>query len=114
MLGPNGPLPIHITEYVRHRLRHAGDPTLSRFLDLLNHRFLALLYRAWAQAQQHANRDRPDEDDYRTYVGSFIGIAPSALGSGAWYFTALLRRKPNQRLASSFGCCRSAAARSSL
>ena len=24
LLGPNGPLPVHITEYVRHRLRHAG------------------------------------------------------------------------------------------
>ena len=60
LLGPNGPLPIHITEYARHRLRHAGDPTLSRFLDLLHHRFIALFYRAWAQAQPHVNRDRPD------------------------------------------------------
>jgi len=58
LLGPNGPLPIHVTEYARHRLRHAGDATLSRFLDLFNHRFLALFYRAWAQAQPHVNRDR--------------------------------------------------------
>jgi type VI secretion system protein ImpH len=79
LLGPNGPLPIHITEYARHRLRHAGDPTLSRFLDLINHRFLALLYRAWAQAQPHVNRDRADDDRYLTYVGSFIGVAPSSL-----------------------------------
>jgi len=82
LLGPNGPLPIHITEYARHRLRHAGDPTLSRFLDLLNHRFVALLYRAWAQAQPHVNRDRPRDDRYLTYVGSFIGIAPQVLRHG--------------------------------
>jgi type VI secretion system protein ImpH len=79
MLGPNGPLPIHLTEYARHRLRHAGDPTLSRFLDLFHHRFIALLYRAWAQAQPHVNRDRANEDRYLAYVGAFIGTAPATL-----------------------------------
>ena len=79
MLGPNGPLPIHLTEYVRHRLRHASDPTLSRFLDMLHHRFIALLYRAWAQAQPHVNRDRAGDDHYLSYVGTFIGIAPGSL-----------------------------------
>jgi type VI secretion system protein ImpH len=79
LLGPNGPLPIHLTEYARHRLRHAGDPTLSRFLDMFHHRFLALFYRAWAQAQPHVNRDRAGEDHYLTYVGTFIGLAPASL-----------------------------------
>jgi type VI secretion system protein ImpH len=77
LLGPNGPLPIHVTECARERLRHAGDPTLSRFLDLFHHRFLALFYRAWAQAQPHVNRDRPDEDRFGTYVGAFAGVAPA-------------------------------------
>jgi type VI secretion system protein ImpH len=79
LLGPNGPLPIHLTEYVRHRLRHSNDPTLSRFLDLLHHRFLALFYRAWAQAQPHVNRDRPDEDRYMVFVGAFVGVSPTSL-----------------------------------
>lgn len=79
LLGPNGPLPIHITEYARHRLRHAGDPTLSRFLDLFHHRFIALFYRAWAQAQPHVNRDRPEHDRFHIYIGSFVGIAPQPL-----------------------------------
>jgi type VI secretion system protein ImpH len=79
LLGPNGPLPIHLTEYARHRLRQAGDPTLSRFLDLFHHRFLALLYRAWAQAQPHVNRDRAGDDHYLTYVGTFIGLAPTSV-----------------------------------
>ena len=78
LFGPNGPLPMHITEYARDRLRHAGDPTLARFLDLLHHRFLALFYRAWAQAQRHVQRDRPDEDRFTVYIGSFVGLAPSA------------------------------------
>jgi type VI secretion system protein ImpH len=79
LLGPNGPMPIHFTEYTRHRLRHASDPALSRFLDLLHHRFIALFYRAWAQAQPHVNRDRAGQDRYRVYIGSFIGVAPSAM-----------------------------------
>jgi type VI secretion system protein ImpH len=77
LFGPNGPLPLHVTEYARERLRLAGDPTLSRFLDIFHHRFLALFYRAWAQAQPHVNRDRPKEDRFTTYVGSFIGMAPA-------------------------------------
>ena len=78
LLGPNGPLPIHITEYARERLRNAGDPTLSRFLDLFHHRFLALFYRAWADAQPHVNRDRPDTDHFTSYIGALIGLAPGA------------------------------------
>ena len=79
LLGPNGPLPIHLTEYTRHRLQHSNDPTLSRFLDLLHHRFIALFYRAWAQAQPHVNRDRAGQDRYRTYIGTFVGVAPPPL-----------------------------------
>jgi type VI secretion system protein ImpH len=78
LLGPNGPLPLHITEYARERLRHAGDATLSRFLDLLHHRFLTLFYRAWAQAQPHVNRDRPKDDRFAAYVGAFLGVSPPA------------------------------------
>jgi type VI secretion system protein ImpH len=78
LLGPNGPLPLHLTEYARERLRHAGDPTFSRFLDVLHHRFLALFYRAWAQAQPHVSHDRPREDRFTMYVGAFAGLAPAA------------------------------------
>jgi type VI secretion system protein ImpH len=77
LLGPNGPLPLHITEYARQRLRQSGDPTLSRFLDLLHHRFVAFFYRAWAQAQPHVNRDRPADDRFASYIGAFFGVAPA-------------------------------------
>jgi type VI secretion system protein ImpH len=78
LLGANGPLPLHLTEFARERLRHVGDATFLRFLDLFHHRFLALLYRAWAQAQPHVGRDRPDADPFAGYIGSFMGIAPAA------------------------------------
>jgi type VI secretion system protein ImpH len=77
LLGPNGPLPLHLTEYARERLRNAGDRTLARFLDTLQHRFVAMFYRAWAQAQPHVNRDRPESDRFGGYVASFIGLRPA-------------------------------------
>lgn len=79
LLGPNGPLPLHLTEYARHRQLHHGDETFTRFLDLIHHRFLALFYRAWAQAQPTVSLDRPQQDRFATYVGSLIGIGQPGL-----------------------------------
>lgn len=76
--GANGPLPIHLTDFVRERIRHVGDRTLSRFLDTFSHRFALYLYRAWVQVRPTASFDRPSGDRFRTYVGSAIGLgAPS-------------------------------------
>lgn len=74
LLGPNGPLPLHLTEYARERLLHHGDATFARFLDLINHRFLLLFYRAWAQAQPVASLDRRGDDRFAKYVGSLFGL----------------------------------------
>jgi type VI secretion system protein ImpH len=74
LLGPNGPLPLHLTDYARERLLHGGDATLTRFLDIFNHRFLSLFYRAWAQAQPAVMGDRPLEDHFPVYVGSLLGL----------------------------------------
>jgi type VI secretion system protein ImpH len=77
--GPNGPLPLHMTEYVRDRLRNANDPTLARFFDVFHHRILSLFYRAWANSQPTVSRDRPQQDHFLTYVGALIGMAMPAL-----------------------------------
>lgn len=80
-LGPNGPLPLHLTEFARERLLHNADPTLVRFLDLFTHRFLALFYRAWAQAQPTTSFDRPRDDRFADYVGALVGVgAPTLRG----------------------------------
>jgi type VI secretion system protein ImpH len=79
LLGPNGPLPLHITEYARDRLRHAGDPTFPRFLDIFHHRFLALFYRAWAQGQPTVSLDRPADDHFSRYVATLVGLGTAEL-----------------------------------
>jgi type VI secretion system protein ImpH len=100
LLGPNGPLPLHLTEFARERLLHHADPTFARFLDVFNHRFLAFFYRAWAQAQPAVNLDRPREDRFAGYVGAFVGIgSPRMRGRDAvpdaakLFFSGLLARQ---------------------
>lgn len=78
-LGPNGPLPLHLTDYARQRVHHHGDSTLSRFLDLFHHRILSLFYRAWADSQPVVQRDRPERDRFMLYVGALIGLGLPAL-----------------------------------
>ncbi len=79
LLGPNGPLPLHLTEYARDRLRNARDPTFARFLDIFHHRMLTLFYRAWANAEPTVNFDRPETDRFALYVGALFGLGMPSL-----------------------------------
>jgi type VI secretion system protein ImpH len=79
LFGPQGPLPLHLTEYVRERLRHAGDRTFSAFADLFHHRLLLLFHRAWSTAQPTAAQDRPLENRFDSYVGALLGIGMASL-----------------------------------
>ncbi len=74
LLGPHGPMPLHITEYVHDRELNYGDHTLARFLDVFNHRMISLFYRAWACNRQTVSHDRPEEDRFSIYIGSLFGI----------------------------------------
>ncbi|MCC8392519.1 type VI secretion system baseplate subunit TssG [Paraburkholderia sp. MMS20-SJTR3] len=77
LLGPNGPLPLHLTDFARERIMHHGDAAFAHMLDMLLHRFLLLFYRAWSQGRPATSMDRPD-DRFAFYVGSLIGFADDA------------------------------------
>jgi type VI secretion system protein ImpH len=79
LLGPNGALPLHLTEYARERATHHGDVTLQRFLDMLTHRFALLFYRAWAEAQPTVSLDRPGNKATFNRLGALVGIGLPAL-----------------------------------
>lgn len=78
VFGPNGPLPLHITEYAHSRIVNHNDPTFSAFTDVFHHRMLSLFYRAWANAQPTVSYDRPETDQYAKYIGSLFGIGMPA------------------------------------
>ncbi len=73
LFGPNGPLPLHLTEYTRERARN-GDTAISRFADIFHHRLISLFYRAWANSQPAVQFDRPQADRFARYVGSLAGL----------------------------------------
>jgi len=79
LTGPNGPLPLHLTEYARDRVQHAGDHTLVRFFDVFHHRLLTLFYRSRAMAEPTIQFDRPETDRFALYVGSLCGLGSPAL-----------------------------------
>jgi type VI secretion system protein ImpH len=78
MFGPQGALPLTTTDEAYTWLR-ARDDAFPRFVDIFQARFLALFFRAWADARPIAQHDRPAEDRFRDYVGSVIGLG------AAWF-----------------------------
>lgn len=78
LFGPNGPMPLVMTEYVRERAELYGDKALVEFFDLFHHRLIALFYRAWAEAQPTNSLDRPESDSFSRYVGSLLGLQAEA------------------------------------
>lgn len=102
LLGPHGPLPLYITEYVHDRRHNAKDQTLARFLDIFNHRMISFFYRAWAVNQKAVHFERgpatwesvapagqtrafaPAEDRFIAFVFSTFGMGmPNMIGRDA-------------------------------
>jgi len=73
LFGPNGPLPLHLTEYAHERLTQWDDPTFTAFADVFHHRLIVLFYRAWADAQPTVSLDRPERARFDAYLASLIG-----------------------------------------
>lgn len=100
LLGPNGALPLHLTELARERQHHHADPTFKRFLDLLTHRLSLLFYRAWAEAQPVVSLDRRGDAPFARRLGSLTGLGlPAMAGRDALddaaklHFTGRLARQ---------------------
>ena len=95
LFGPNGPLPLYLTEHAREATYESDGNALSAFADLFHHRSIALFYRAWADAQPTVAADRAGASPFDRYVASLIGRAlridrahASTPPPGAMYFFA--------------------------
>jgi len=73
LFGPNGPLPLHLTEYVHNAVNIDKDAGLQAFFDIFQHRAALLFYRAWSSAQAAASLDRPGDDVFSRYIGCLTG-----------------------------------------
>ena len=83
LTGIRGVLPLHYTEQMIAR-KAAKDDTLAQFLDLFNHRFLSLFFRAW---QKHhppvlyelAAIQRRQPDPFTHHLFDLIGMGTDGL-----------------------------------
>ena len=68
LLGPEGPMPLHLTRWVLDRLsqrwfsgadaEQTSDTTFVDFVNILQHRMITLYYRAWADAHPAVQVER--------------------------------------------------------
>ena len=74
LFGPQGPLPLHLTEYARDRKRNHRDSAFVDFCNsLMTHRLLSLFFRAWASSQPTASMDKGGDDIVAAKISSFSG-----------------------------------------
>ena len=76
LFGPNGPMPLHLTEYAFKREHQFRDTTLRAFSDIFHHRILSLFYRAAISGEPTYSYDRPKEDHFSLYTGALAGFGP--------------------------------------
>ena len=79
LFGPNGPLPLCLTEYAYERILHHGDATFAAFCNVFHHRLLSFFFRAWADAQKTVDFDRPTDQQWSQFVASLIGLGMESL-----------------------------------
>jgi type VI secretion system protein ImpH len=95
LLGPEGPMPLHLTRWVLDRLSQrwfvagvegaTSDTTFLDFANMAQHRMLALYYRAWADQRPEVQAERPGAGRLGAMLGALAGagrddIAPVKLG----------------------------------
>ena len=78
MFGPHGPLPPHLTEFARERQRSYRDPTFVAFANMLTHRTMSVLYRAWTTGQPAVDLDRGPRGRMARKVASLSGMHGAA------------------------------------
>ena len=84
LLGPEGPLPLHVTRWVLDRLsqrwfagadaHQTSDTTFVDFVNILQHRMIALFYRAWADAHPGVQVERAVGGRIRSMLEAMAGV----------------------------------------
>lgn len=76
--GAQGPLPLPYTEMIIQRLRN-GDKSLAEFLDIFNHRLMAILHRLRKQYLVSLNTLTPEKTEIAVGLKAFLGLGSPSL-----------------------------------
>lgn len=78
LTGPQGVLPLEYSELVAERVRQR-DHALRDFLDLFNHRFLSLFFRAWERTHTHGTDAATGDDPLERHLLDLAGMGTPGL-----------------------------------
>ena len=100
LYGPSGVLPTHYTQLLMDIQRDVRGPerrSLRDWLDLFNHRFISLFYRAWEKYRFHLQYERGeafrrDADTFTLGLRSVMGFGTQGIHTGSVH-----ARKPRAR-----------------
>lgn len=91
LLGPEGPMPLHLTRWVLDRLsqrwfagagaEQTSDTTFVDFVNVLQHRMMALFYRAWADAHPGVQVERGASGRLHAMLAAMAGIGLAGTGN---------------------------------
>ncbi len=88
LCGVNGPMPLEFTSLVFQRSHNHYDRTLQCFLDIINHPFLRLYYRAYADHTAAICCDRENDNIlarvFQVLLGQPAGISDCAACRNLW------------------------------
>jgi len=73
MTGPLGVLPLYYSLFVAERAR-ARDRASRDFLDIFNHRFVSLFYRAWEKNRFAVAYERDQSDRVTEHLADLLGL----------------------------------------
>jgi type VI secretion system protein ImpH len=79
LFGPHGPMPLHFTEYAYERQVQSKDFTIAAFLNVFHHRLISFFFRAWADSQKTVDLDRPEDQHFAVFLGTFFGFGTDAM-----------------------------------
>lgn len=74
LFGPQGALPLELTEFAMDRERDFRDETFVEFVNVFQHRMYSFFYRAYAAAEPTIQYDSPGQDRFQFYVGALAGV----------------------------------------
>ncbi|WP_322867356.1 type VI secretion system baseplate subunit TssG [Aquicoccus sp. G2-2] len=84
LIGPEGPMPLHMTRWIMQRLSNrwfagdsagaTSDTSFIDFLNMLQHRMIALYWRAWAEARPDVHIAHGDGGRIMALMRAMAGI----------------------------------------
>jgi len=85
LLGPEGPMPLHLTRWVMNRLSNrwfsgdskgaSSDKAFLNFCNLIQHRLITLFWRAWADAQMEVQFSHDNGGRVGALFRALAGVA---------------------------------------